>query len=849
MSEELLERILRELSQEGEIESTGSPFTLDPRAAREKMRLLSVARPGGFVLGLVAAGVASGAGRISLKLSNSVLRMSAESTSLEPATLRSLFSHLFSVHFETRALRELALAVYQAIDSGARRVTVESAAWDGGVRLVNTPTSQQVVELPPGERTLEVVVEGTGPGLEELISSRGAYCPIPLLWNGRRIDQTVELGACAALGRLEGPVPLAVGARASLVLEEPHSTLSGSLALGGGWTTPHVVLVTDGVSHQVERPELGLADLKAIVHSDRLLWNLSRTGLVEQEDYHACLECLRNLVQRVRSAYLEQFDRLDPPPRPAAAFRLLHSHGLELRARGELEAAVRVYERLLCGCGWIDQHLCRRVLATLDYARERQQAAADRLRPLLGHPANPEIAECLAMVEAAEEDWTSAENDLLGAEQQLVRLYDHKDRSQVVPCLCSQASLCLWRHRYPQAERLAKRALARTVEVHGDSHPALGPALETLGEVYLCQNRLDEALALADQALGLVPDRASTLLLRAAILVEQGRQAESLEAAEGAIRLRSPVHPEGSGGLLVQALGHLRARRPAEAVPLAKGARGIRQTVFGPGHAATVEASTLLAMAQHAAGELEQASESLAPVLESGRACSGLALDLACRLELARERPGQAAELGERALESLRTRSRQHLLTLSYRWWDPQSGPEIPPPLRLPARLLGRESEEWARAAAHLARVYRALGREREADHLLALCRSVRATRVKARLAMETGTWRLVKVHYRLVHFEVTIQAPGRTLRSITMHSARGRTASSEADPDSEAVLMAMSSDRKILNRSGLGELDESPRRYLLFAHDEGSSRVAAIPYVLSLQFDEGPPRHAAVIL
>ena len=176
---------------------------------------------------------------------------------------------------------------------------------------------------------------------------------------------------------------------------------------------------------------------------------------------------------------------------------------LEPLARAFPKAALTQYELGLCQA------------ATGDAA-----AAAAALRAAIA--ANPDLADAWKALG----DLLFAEGDVAGAQD----AFAQQARAAVTDPKLKPAALALYRKDFATAERLLREHLATTNET--------GPALRLLGEVFLRQERFDDAETVFARAVRLEPDHAGGRFSYASALFRQQNAALALPIVEDLLAKR-----------------------------------------------------------------------------------------------------------------------------------------------------------------------------------------------------------------------------------------------------------------------------------------------------------------------
>ena len=112
---------------------------------------------------------------------------------------------------------------------------------------------------------------------------------------------------------------------------------------------------------------------------------------------------------------------------------------------------------------------------------------------------------------------------------------------------------------------------------------------------------------------------------------------------------------------------------------------------------------------------------------------------------------------------------------------------------------------------------------------------AIRQTRGQASLLPNAGG--LARLSPEAMAVRLELQAPGRTLAWLRLDSARGRL-------DTERVLTLVEPGRQPLPADSpllTQPWQEAPQSFLLYSTDPGSSRVSAVPYVVTAGFTQGP--------
>ncbi|MBT9589218.1 hypothetical protein IV102_38170 [bacterium] len=335
MSTLQVEDLLKELTEEGQLQSTGR-FTVDLSRAKEKLAQYQFQDPFCYILKLVQAAVAARADGFILQSGTTELVATLVGASFTPHELENLLYYLLqdagTEVTASAALRHLAVAVNAAVGTRASEIVLKS--WDGhsGVQVSWTrggqrsapwqPTLPQVqtrfqmrrvagdmlsdVYQKVASRDLFSMMTGSRQGMDReqgLIYDRCAFCPIPIKINskdcpGYDLGAPADVGLLANLvGRILGsesvnpkhhlfelyyPGQALAGPRKTFTRwagnRTPEANYSAILALPARLTGHTLVIpVLDGVSLQVQRLEW--PGPPAIFYVDAQGLDLDLTGL------------------------------------------------------------------------------------------------------------------------------------------------------------------------------------------------------------------------------------------------------------------------------------------------------------------------------------------------------------------------------------------------------------------------------------------------------------------------------------------------------------------------------------------------------------------------------------------
>ncbi len=262
------------------------------------------------------------------------------------------------------------------------------------------------------------------------------------------------------------------------------------------------------------------------------------------------------------------------------------------------------------------------------------------------------------------------------------------------------AQLYLRQRRYPDAEQLAKRLLARREQVAGPESQEVAASLVFLASLYQLQGRpleaeppVQKAIAIVEKLPGGGQDLAHTLSLLASIRYDQGKIAEAEELYKKVLALheRLGVSDAALGSDLEDYAGLVwKSGRPAAAEPLLIRALSIREKAQGVAHPETVGCMRSLCSLYLSLGQYRDAEPVCRKAIEASRSLQGISqVDLATDMNnmavlyYAQGKLEQAEQMFKIALE-------------------------------IRERVLGADHELVAQSLAGLARVFRDRGKASE---------------------------------------------------------------------------------------------------------------------------------------
>lgn len=316
-----VEQYLSGQAAAGRHDSSGR-FGLRADLARRKLAAFQLERPSLYVLRLIAAGVRAGAAAVELRVDARECTVRWEGVELTREELENPFSSELGLGLETACRRA--------------RVSLES----GGFRAVYTPDS---VTLRSAE-TRATLIRVCYPVLARLARCRPpeeaevlAACtlaPVPVLLNGRKINQWRPRPEVYGSYWRGGCGPAFAAGRNLECGRHPYPfSLYVALRLGVGAT---LTVVVDGISYptDVKVPAAG----QAVAWADDLKLDLSRAGVVANDDLLELGETARTEVRRLQNRLVERLSPIDSDERAH-----LYNHWLnERRQEARLESALQV---------------------------------------------------------------------------------------------------------------------------------------------------------------------------------------------------------------------------------------------------------------------------------------------------------------------------------------------------------------------------------------------------------------------------------------------------------------------------------------------------------------------------
>lgn len=380
MDSDALNSIIKELSGEGTVHSTGE-FIIDYTSALSKLREFQLSEPYLYVLPMISAAIHSGASFVKVKtdLDDCIIMFDGDAFLYE-----ELGNLLMSIFYSgskknTQRLMDLAIGVNTALTLKPLFLSIESGNENKIAKLNFDEKGQKLEEITEISQkvnwTTKVHVRKKG-GLKLLggiikdvtlkrknnegyfIKKFCSLAPpsINITVNNRLINNYVDFGNCTAWSYLRGdiPFPLAItvpptNMKRNLDISAPFSAVIG---VGGSWNgNPRinqndgcVVFVVNGVSFFYYDDELGIGcdNLLAVVFAPYLKPDLSRQKIIKNQDF-------KDIITKLREELIEIMELVGEK-----ADEELNSYGLDFlgevsrkfRMNADLDRTLLVQEKL-----------------------------------------------------------------------------------------------------------------------------------------------------------------------------------------------------------------------------------------------------------------------------------------------------------------------------------------------------------------------------------------------------------------------------------------------------------------------------------------------------------------------
>lgn len=320
---EELNSMLADLAQDGAADSSGT-FTISLDMALEKLSSYRLANPGLFVLNLVAAAVTSGASYFKVDTVDDVTTLSYDfKESMQKKDIDGLFSSILDSKAPAH-LRELGLAVHGACSLDEHpSISLKVFTREYSQEITIDKEGTNTTEGPAGRYcTVELSLTYAKPGTwSRLISSKSGntldfmkniyhfcrFAPLRLLINGLDKGEPVTGNfydkPTFAWRYLQGSQPLKVivpyERSADLLLSSKRSSPTASsmvLSLANKQNLG-LLIISRGIAFSRANIDIGFPMAQAVITADHLEKNLSQSDLVENEDYQALIETVREQVK------------------------------------------------------------------------------------------------------------------------------------------------------------------------------------------------------------------------------------------------------------------------------------------------------------------------------------------------------------------------------------------------------------------------------------------------------------------------------------------------------------------------------------------------------------------------
>ena len=290
-----------ELRIAGKFDSEGE-FTLDPAKAREKLKKFQFPEPDSFAVHLVAAAIAGGARKVTVDSSAGKCVIQFDGFPLTREDLENLTTSLFvGSHLpQWTRLRELAIGVNAALGTHPTVEVETNTGWRCRFKPNANENIEATMPIANGIRILarEAPVKAVSRFFSrshkpecKLVEAHCSLSGVPILVNGKPINESVKLSDAVAVLRLRGEpaLPNIQGAEPIWTHERPVVGFSAWLLLHANEAhTLHAIV--NGVTYRTTWPE-PLAAVVAVTHLPR---DLSYRNIVrESKEFEALVEQLK----------------------------------------------------------------------------------------------------------------------------------------------------------------------------------------------------------------------------------------------------------------------------------------------------------------------------------------------------------------------------------------------------------------------------------------------------------------------------------------------------------------------------------------------------------------------------
>lgn len=562
--------------------------SLDPAQAFRQMGQFALSEPARYVVSLVAAAVAGGAGTCKVTSDSSECSVEFDGQIFTDTDLESLFPSWFQEEGSAR-LRELAVGLYNALEVDPKNVTLESWGQNQGARLKLTKDGGPKVEKltrPPWKETGNLTrIKIGGKGFfskllkrsdatnpeEALLSETSAHAPLRLTVNEKVISQPYDPGNCVLVAVLEGPGKVLAGeGEAKLRESRPARSCGGILALGeDSEGTPVFHLMVRGHAFPTEVPCLLQSGLQGLISADRLRLTDDQSAVARDDAFKELEAELCQHAMGLLLALIGQLDKINELERVLVEWNL-KKLARWLGEQGQVKEAETLYQQLLS-------------------QQEKK----------LG-PAHPDVAETVKLMF----DFFKAH----GREQECRPLYGRmlgvleasgQKTPDLVMAMNAQLKDAVEHQEWEKAEKLAERALPMAEQILGQDHLETSRVLVAQAAIFRRRPGqrkdksrnpellLERALAVQEKSLEADnPELALTVLELAEVLREHRRYAEAEPHYSHALEVLEK-QPESPGlARTLEALGHFFADQglPDDAGTYFARALAIWEKRLGPDH-------------------------------------------------------------------------------------------------------------------------------------------------------------------------------------------------------------------------------------------------------------------------
>lgn len=312
---ENIEDIVKNLQAEGKEESIGF-FTLDREKAKEKMKRFRLENPYFYVMEFIACAVSSGAKTINIYNDSDDLIIKFDGTPFTAKELEDLYSYLFYSQTETEFARliHLAIGINSSTSMKPAFILIKSGTNTEAVELyINGTTGSETLKKAdkPADCTTFIHVKDRLclrtisnfisksidiPAETKVIKKYCALSPVPIIINNKEINFKTNFS--------------------NLFISENinEADFNGTLGLPKMLRgNAKLIFVQNGISYTKEILGYFPANFEAIIYTKTLSLNISRSNIVENDEYKKIMSLLRDysekLIERLISLYLEEQEK------------------------------------------------------------------------------------------------------------------------------------------------------------------------------------------------------------------------------------------------------------------------------------------------------------------------------------------------------------------------------------------------------------------------------------------------------------------------------------------------------------------------------------------------------------